>query len=128
MIHGIGLDVTEVARIRASTERHGDRFLRKIYTSAEVTYCQARTRKYEHLAARFAAKEAVLKALGTGVAQGTTLKQVEVTNDDNGKPGILLHGVARQMAQKLGVSRVHVSISHTETLAIAQVVMEVESS
>ena len=128
MIHGIGLDVTEVARIRASAERHGDRFFRKVFTPAEVTYCQARARKYEHLAARFAAKEAALKALGTGVAEGTALNQVEVTNDDNGKPGIILHGVTHQMAQERGISRIHVSISHIETLAIAQVIMEMEES
>ena len=128
MIHAIGLDATEVARIRASAERYGDRFFRKIFTPAEMAYCQARIRKYEHLAARFAAKEAALKALGTGVAKGTSLTQVEVTNDDSGKPGILLHGVTRQMAQERGISRIHVSISHTETLAIAQVIMEVGSS
>ena len=128
MIYGIGVDATEVDRVRGIVERHGERFLQKVFAPAETAYAGARARKYEHLAARFAAKEAALKALGIGVAEGMAFNQIEVTNDESGKPGIRLHGAALQRAQERGISRIHLSISHTETLAIAQVIMEVGSS
>jgi len=124
MIVGTGVDMVAVKRIQGAVDRHGDRFLKKIFTPAELEYSRNRARMFEHLAARFAAKEGVLKALGTGAARGATLRDVEVVNDELGKPTIRLHGHTRCLADEQQVRRIHLSISHTDDLAIAQVVME----
>lgn len=125
MIVGIGTDIVSVERIRAAIERHGERFLQKIFTPAEVEYCGARRRKFEHLAGRFAAKEAVLKALGTGASGGATLKDVEVTSDAAGRPAATLHGDTLRLAREQGITGLHVSISHVEEFATAVAVAEV---
>jgi holo-[acyl-carrier protein] synthase len=116
-----------VQRIRKSIERHGERFIRKIFTEAEIAYCDKRVRKYEHYAARFAAKEAALKALGTGAAHEAHFLEIEVVNDDRGKPEILLHGQTLETARTQGVCRTHLSLAHTDDLATAQAIMEANS-
>ena len=124
MIVGTGVDLVSVKRIQESVQRHGTRFLSKVFTQDEIEYSRGRAREFEHLAVRFAAKEAVLKAFGTGAADGVTLRDVEVVNSPNGKPDIVLHGKAYDFAQERGVTRIHLSLSHADEYAIAQVVME----
>lgn len=124
MILGTGVDIVEVARIAAALERHGERFLRRLFTPGEIAYAASgsadRTRR---LAARFAAKEATLKALGTGLRQATWL-DIEVVRDDLGKPTLNLSGQLAQLAAAQGVTRLHLSLSHCKEYAIAQVVAE----
>jgi len=118
------MDVVKVERLRESVERHGERFLEKVFTAAEASYCRERAREFEHLAARFAAKEAVLKALGTGMSGGVSLRDIEVVNSARGRPEIRLHGAAQRIVEERGITRIHLSLSHVEELAAAQVVME----
>jgi len=103
VIEGIGLDMVEVGRLRGAVERRGDRFLRRVFTPAEVESCGDGASRYERLAARFAAKEAVLKALGTGM-RGVSLVEVEVEPDAYGRPHVRLHGRARRVADSRGIS------------------------
>ena len=117
-----GVDIAEVARLAASIERHGDRFLSRVFTDAERAYCESNKRAAEHFAARFAAKEAVFKALGTGWAQGTSWRDVEVTRAESGAPGVRLTGRAADVARGLGISAWSLSLSHTETTAIASAI------
>lgn len=124
MILGIGSDLAEVARIRASRERFGNRFLERIYTEAEVRYALSKANADERLAGRFAAKEAGMKALGTGLAGGVTWKDFAVGREASGKPTLALSGVAAEIAKKRGIARVHLTITHTAEMAMAVVVME----
>jgi len=124
MIVGIGSDIVSVRRIRDAAERHGERFLNRIFTPGELAYSRARAREFEHLAVRFAAKEALAKALGTGVSGGILLSDAEVRNNPEGKPEMLLHGRARETADALGVRRVHLTLSHADVYAVAFVVLE----
>ncbi len=124
MIIGTGIDIINVARIRKSIERHGERFLHMIFTEAEIAYCEARARKFEHYAGRFAAKEAVLKALGTGAGDETRFREIEVANDEHGKPEILLHGQTLETANAQEVTRVHISIAHCDEFATANAILE----
>lgn len=114
----VGVDLVEIARIAAVLERHPVRFLEKVYTPAEVAYCRGRV---SELAVRFAAKEAVSKALGTGL-RGIYFREMEIYNDRRGKPLVRLHGAAARRAGELGIACLEVSLSHTDDLAIAQVV------
>ena len=123
-IVGIGLDLVEVARVRASVRRTGERFAQRVFTPDEIAYCAGRARKFEHLAARFAAKEATLKALGTGITGWASLQEVEVVHDAAGRPEIRLRGGVLRRARSLGVKAAHLSISHTEGVAAAVVVLE----
>ena len=123
-ITGIGIDLVEVERIRALLERHGERFKARTFTEVEVTYCDACADPAMHYAARFAAKEAGAKALGTGFAQGVSWADIEVARDAAGRPELRLHGGARELADRQGVVRCHVSLSHTKEQAVAQVVLE----
>ena len=122
MVCGIGVDIVEVARVGNVAERHGDRFLRRIYTPLELEKTHGNRNQY--LAARFAAKEAAFKALGTGWGGGVRWVEVEVDNLASGQPVLSLHGTARSRADALGVERLHITISHTEEYAMAQVVLE----
>jgi len=122
-IVGTGVDLSEVARIRGAIERHGERFLRRVFTPAERSYVDERKNRYERYAARFAAKEAAMKAIGTGWKNGVTWQDFEVANLPSGKPTLRLSGRAAQIAAELGVKSVSLSLSHTETLAIAQVIL-----
>ena len=124
MIVGIGIDVAEVKRIRAVIESHGERFLRRVFTLDEVAYCEQFKNKYERYAGRFAAKEAGMKALGTGWSRGVRWVDVEVVRHHGARPTLELKGEARKIADRLGVKRVAVSITHTVEQAIAQVIFE----
>ena len=124
MIVGTGVDITEVPRVAAAIERFGDRFLKRIFTDNEIRYCQSKQNKVERFAARFAAKEAALKAIGTGWRHGVAWTDMEVTREPGGRPTMVFHKVAGKFAAKLGVKRVHVSLSHTAEHAIAHVILE----
>jgi len=124
MIVGTGVDITEVSRVAEAVERFGERFLRRVFTPAEVAYCSSKRKKIERLAARFAAKEAALKALGTGLRHGITWQQVEVRRQPGSRPTIAFSGVAAQYAARLGVKHVSLSLSHTAEQAIAMVILE----
>lgn len=124
MILGLGSDLAEVARIRASRERFGERFLHRVYTQAEIDYAMSKANADERLAGRFAAKEAGMKALGTGLTGGITWKDLAVGRESSGKPTLYLSGVAKQRANEMGVTRIHLTITHTGDLAMAVVVLE----
>jgi len=124
LIVGLGVDITEVARIQSAIETSGERFLRRIYTPAERAYCEQFKNKYERFAGRFAAKEAAMKALGTGWRRGVRWVDFEVVREAGGRPTISLHGEAAKIAQQAGVQRVSLSITHTAAQALAQVIFE----
>lgn len=124
MIVGTGVDITEVTRVQEAINRYGERFLRRVFTPAEVEYCGSKRNSAERLAARFAAKEAALKALGTGLRHGITWQQVEVRRQPGSRPTIAFSGVAAQFAARLGVKHVSLSLSHTAEQAIAMVILE----
>lgn len=124
MIVGTGIDIAEVARIRQSIERFGQRFLQRVFTGAEIRYCDSKANRYERYSARFAAKEAAMKALGTGWSHGVRWQDCEVTRMPGGRPTMTFHGKAGEFAAKLGVKNAALSISHTAEQAIAQVILE----
>ena len=124
MIVGTGIDIAEVPRIRQSIERFGKRFLDRIYTVGEMRYCDSKANRVERYAARFAAKEAAMKALGTGWNHGVRWRDCEVVRMPGGRPTMKFHGKAGEFATKLGVQNIALSISHTEEQAIAQVILE----
>jgi holo-[acyl-carrier protein] synthase len=124
MIVGTGIDIVEVPRIGQSIERFGERFLKRIFTPAEIRYCQAKANYVERFAARFAAKEAGMKAIGTGMRGGVSWQDFEVGREPGGRPTMLLHGKAAQVAAGLGTRRAHLSVSHTEEHAVAYVILE----
>ena len=124
MIVGTGVDLAEVPRIQASIERYGDKFIQRIYTPAEIAYVERKANKYERYAARFAAKEAGMKAIGTGWRRGVRWQDFEVANLPSGKPTLRLHGAAARHAAKLGVKNVSLSITHTAQLGMAHVILE----
>lgn len=121
-LHGIGIDVVEVERISASVAKLGDAFLKRVFTPAERDYCMAHTDPAIHLAARFAAKEAVAKAFGTGIGKHAALTDIEVRHTASGAPEIALHGAAAAYAAEHGISRVLVSLTHTARYAAANAV------
>jgi holo-[acyl-carrier protein] synthase len=116
---GIGTDIVECLRVAQMIERHGELFLTRVYTPHEIEYCSARKAATQHYAGRFAAKEAVLKALGTGWTRGLQWRDIEVRNDLGGKPKLALAGGAREMCEKLGIVEMLISISHCRTHATA---------
>ena len=124
MIVGTGVDLAEVPRIKASIERFGARFVRRIYTPAEIAYVERKANRFERYAARFAAKEAGMKAIGTGWRHGVTWQDFEVSNLPSGKPTLRLHGVAAEVANKLKVRNVSLSLTHTAELGMAHVILE----
>ena len=124
MIVGTGIDIAEVPRIAASIQRFGGRFLRRVFTAGEIRYCESKANRAERYAARFAAKEAAMKALGTGWNRGVRWRDIEVTREPGGRPTILFHGKAAEFAEKLGAVHVALSLSHTAEQAIAQVILE----
>jgi len=124
LIVGMGVDIAEVDRIRAAIERHGEPFLRRVFTAAEREYCEQFRNKYERYAGRFAAKEAAMKALGTGWRRGVRWVDFEVVRESSGRPTIRLDGEAIKIASQLGVQRVSLSITHTASQALAQVIFE----
>ncbi|MCI0496024.1 holo-ACP synthase [candidate division KSB1 bacterium] len=127
MIFGIGIDIIEVARIEKQIEAESNSFVNKIFTDNEVRYCETKIKnKAQNYAARFAAKEAFFKALGTGWRDGLSWKDIEIENDDLGKPSILLTGKSKQIIQENNISTVHVSLSHIREIAVAVVILEMQ--
>ena len=124
MIVGTGIDIIEVPRLGAAIERFGERFLQRIFTAAEIRYCDSKPNRVERYAARFAAKEAALKAIGTGWKCGVAWRDVEIRRESGGRPAISFSGRAAEFAAQLGMKRASLSLSHTATQAIAQVILE----
>jgi len=124
LIVGLGIDIAEVGRVKAAIERYGETFLRRVYTANEREYCERFKNKYERYAGRFAAKEAVMKALGTGWGRGVRWVDVEVVREKGGRPTIELAGEAANIAGRLHVKNIAVSITHTAEQAFAQVIFE----
>ncbi len=124
MVVGLGTDLTEIARVRRSVERFGSRFLDRIYTPGEIAYCLRKKDAAESLAARFAAKEAGAKALGTGISRGVSWQEFEVRREPSGKPSLWLSGRAAELAAELGINRLSLSLTHTRDLAMAVVIAE----
>ena len=124
MIIGLGVDIAEVPRVKAAIERRGELFLRRVFTPGEIEYCERFKNKFERYAGRFAAKEAAMKALGTGWRRGVRWVDFEVVRESSGRPNIALFGEAAKIAANLGVTRISLSITHTEAQALAQVIFE----
>lgn len=118
-IFGIGTDITECLRIAQMIERHGELFITRVYTPREIEYCQSRKQATQHFAGRWAAKEAVLKAVGTGWRRGISWRDVEVQNQPTGRPVVALYGGLRDLAEDLGINEVLISISHCRSHATA---------
>lgn len=118
-IIGIGTDIVECLRIAQMIERHGELFISRVYTDFEIGYCSSRKAATQHYAGRWAAKEAVLKALGTGWRRGISWRDIEVRNDGSGKPTVALRGGARDIVEKLGIREMLISISHCRSHATA---------
>lgn len=124
MILGLGIDIIEIDRIEEAIKRGGEEFVRRTFTDEEINYCEKESHKYQHYAARIAAKEALFKAIGTGWQNGVKWTDIEVKNDKLGKPVMHLKGKVKLIADKLGVKNAIVTLSHCEAYAIAQAVLE----
>jgi holo-[acyl-carrier protein] synthase len=124
MVLGVGTDLMEIERIRLSIARFGDRFLRRVYTPREIAYCQRKKNSAESFTARFAAKEAGAKALGTGISRGVSWLELEVLRAPSGQPRLELSGRAAQRASELGVNTISLSLTHSRDTALAVVIME----
>jgi len=124
MIIGTGIDIVEIGRIQGVMERLKDRFILRVFTAAEQEFCRAHRDPAPHFAARFAAKEALFKALGTGWAKGVTWLDVEVVRERPAAPVMTLYGEARKLSDQMGVQRVHVTLSHSDQWAVAMVILE----
>jgi holo-[acyl-carrier protein] synthase len=124
MVLGLGTDLIETRRVQQSIDRFGERFLERIFSAGEIAYCKRKKNAAESFAARFAAKEAGAKALGTGISHGVSWKELEVKREVSGKPSLHLSGRAAQLAGAMGVKRIQLSLTHSRELAMAVVVME----
>jgi holo-[acyl-carrier protein] synthase len=124
MVVGVGTDLMEIARIQQSIDRYGEQFVRRIFTFAEIEYCQRKKNAAESFAARFAAKEAAAKALGTGISHGVSWLEIEVAREPSGRPVLVLSGRAQERARQLGVARISLSLTHSRETALAVVIME----
>lgn len=124
MIVATGIDIVEISRIEEAFAKHGLRFRDRVFTQSEIQYCEQQASRFASYGARFAAKEAAMKALGTGWTEGVRWHDIEVVRDEKGAPSIELSGRARELATRLGARRAHVSLSHSRELAIAQVLLE----
>jgi len=124
LILGTGVDLAEVRRIREAVERYGERFLHRIYTPGEIAYVERKANKFERYAGRFAAKEAGMKAIGTGWKRGVKWQDFEVANLPSGRPTLRLHGEAERIAAAMGVTSISLSITHTSELGMAHVILE----
>jgi holo-[acyl-carrier protein] synthase len=123
MIIGTGVDIVEVSRIKNAAVRWKENFLKRIFTDKELNYSKERTTSYQHLAARFAAKEAVLKALGNGWTNRVEWKDIEIWNEKSGKPNVRLSGEVERLSKKMGVGDIIISMSHTRTYAVANAIL-----
>ena len=124
MLLGLGTDLIETRRVEQSIDRFGDRFLERIFSPLEIAYCKRKKNAAESFAARFAAKEAGAKALGTGISRGVTWKDFEVKRETSGRPSLHLSGRAAELAVAIGVKRIQLSLTHSRDLAMAVVVVE----
>jgi holo-[acyl-carrier protein] synthase len=124
VIVGLGIDIAEVNRIEQAIARHGRAFLERVFTPAEIEYCERFRHRFERYAGRFAAKEAAMKALGTGWSKGVRWKDIEVTRLPGGRPTLVLHGVTRQRADRMGARQISLSITHSGNTALAEVILE----
>jgi holo-[acyl-carrier protein] synthase len=124
VIVGLGVDIVEVDRVARAIERYGQRFLRRVFTPSEIAYCESHRSKFERYAGRFAAKEAAMKALGTGWRHGVRFVDIEIVRESSGKPTLQFFGAARRFAEQLGMRQATVSITHTNNTALAQVILE----
>lgn len=124
VIIGLGLDIAEIDRIEAAITRHGAAIIERLFTPREVAYCESHRNKFERYAGRFAAKEAAMKALGTGWRAGVRWRDIEVIRELSGKPTLELQGVARERASKMGVKNISLTITHSGNLALAEVIFE----
>jgi holo-[acyl-carrier protein] synthase len=123
-IIGIGIDLVDYDRIENSIERFGDRFLRRVFTAGEIAYAQSMKFPARHFAARFAAKEALSKAFGTGIGKAMSWRDLDVRKKESGEPFVVLSGGAEQMANERGVRKVWISLSHTEAVGMATIILE----
>jgi holo-[acyl-carrier protein] synthase len=124
VIVGLGVDMEEITRVGEAITRHGRHFLERIFTAAEIAYCERHRDSVERYAGRFAAKEATMKALGTGWSKGVRWIDIEVTRPPGSRPTIILHGAARERAERMGMRQISLSITHTGNLALAEVILE----
>lgn len=124
MIAGIGIDIVDIGRVQALLSRYGDRFTQRVFTEAETTYARRSVKPAERLAGRFAVKEAVLKAFGTGKSQGILWRDVETVRGSMGKPEVILYGNALKYLNKLNGTKIHVTITHDGGKAVAFVIIE----
>jgi len=124
VIVGLGVDIAEVNRIEAAIARHGRTFLGRVFTAAEIAYCEHHRNRFERYAGRFAAKEAAMKALGTGWGGGVRWLDIEVIRLASGQPTLALYGATRDHAERIGVRHTSLSITHTENTALAEVIFE----
>ena len=124
MIVAIGIDIVEIARVKEVFARRGERFRNRVFTEAEIDYCESRASRLESYAARFAAKEAAMKALGTGWSEGIGWREIEVERAGTGAPTIQLHGRALERMSEIGARKAHLSLTHSRDIAMAQVILE----
>lgn len=124
MIIAIGIDIIEIARIEEVFSRQGERFRRRVFTEGEIDYCERRASRMSSYAARFAAKEAAMKALGTGWSDGVRWRDIEVVRGETGAPALHLHGRALERLGEIGARRAHLSLTHSEQIAMAEVILE----
>jgi holo-[acyl-carrier protein] synthase len=124
MIVGLGIDIAEIDRIEAAIRRHGERFLERLFTPGEIAYCDSHRKRSERYAGRFAAKEAAMKALGTGWSKGVRWVDIEVVRQPGGKPALRLSGQAAVHAAQLGVRNISLTITHSGNTALAEVIFE----
>jgi holo-[acyl-carrier protein] synthase len=124
VIIGLGLDIAEIDRIEQAISRRGAPFIERVYTRREVDYCEQHKNKFERYAGRFAAKEAAMKALGTGWRDGVRWRDIETVREPSGKPTLRLEGVARELADRMGVKNISLTITHSGNVALAQVIFE----
>ena len=125
MIYGIGVDIIKIERFKKVLERWGDRLCKRVFTPQELAICQSKAEPSRHLALRFAAKEAFLKALGRGMFQGIAWNDIEITNDPSGRPHMNVQGEAERLCREKGIKEIFVSISHEAEYGVAQVLLEV---
>jgi holo-[acyl-carrier protein] synthase len=123
VIYGVGIDEVEVARVEKKLEETAG-LKERLFTGTEIKYCESKKNKAQHFAARFAAKEAFFKALGTGWRKGMGFSEIEIVDDDLGKPACVLHGKVRQYVEELGINGYHISLTHLKDIAAAIVVLE----
>ena len=124
MIVGLGIDIEEVSRVRGAIERYGEKFLKRVFTPHEIAYCNQTRNPYERFAARFAAKEAGMKALGTGWRRGITWRDFEVSHAPGGRPILKMSGVALEIYGQMGGTNIALSLTHTANQAMAEVIIE----